>query len=272
MTKKLIRKMLQKVGYNIIGTERYLKLTNLEESMNVSPLALLEELLILAQKGLLPNIPLKDTEIRLSLLSKLLGTNPSEGLFIIDSIAKTCSIEGDICEFGVAQGATSALMANEIKHSQKNIWLFDSFKGLPKPTENDLLKDDISNLGSINAYEGKMAYDVFQVKNRLEKINFPGNRVKIVAGFIEETIKNKNLPSSVSFAYVDFDFYEPIKLALNFLDNVLSKNGIVIVDDYDFFSTGVKSAVDEFILKETEKYQIYIPENGLGHFAVLKKQ
>ena len=110
-----------------------------------------------------------------------------------------------------------------------------------------------------------------KIKRRLEKINFPENRVKIVAGFIEETINYKNLPSTVSFAYVDFDFYEPIKIALNFLDTVLSKNGLVIVDDYDFFSTGVKAAVDEFILKETGKYQLYIPETGLGHFAVIKK-
>jgi hypothetical protein len=41
---------------------------------------------------------------------------------------------------GIAQCATSALIANEISSSKKNLWLFDSFKGLPKPTENGFAK------------------------------------------------------------------------------------------------------------------------------------
>lgn len=44
----------------------------------------------------------------------------------------------------------------------------------------------------------------------------------------------------------------------------------MIVDDYDFFSIGVKTAVDEFIKKEKDKYQMYVPETGLGHFAIIK--
>jgi O-methyltransferase len=278
MTKKLILKIFQKLGYyfikaNTYNEERHIhnELLFLISNKDERYLTILGELMILARKGILPNLPLTDNKIKLYLLSKLLGTSPCEGLFIIDSIRKTFLIEGDICEFGVAQGATSALIANEIKDTNKNLWLFDSFKGLPKPTENDLLKDDIFNLGNINAYEGKMACEVSQVKQRLEEIDFPYKRVKIVSGFIEETIKYKNLPSSVSFAYIDFDFYEPIKLALNFLDTVLAKNGIMIIDDYDFFSTGVKTAVDEFIMKEKGKYQLDIPENGLGHFAIIKK-
>lgn len=257
MIKRLITKMFQKFGYEIIRTERYL--------------SLYEELIILGQNGMLPGIRLKENKNRIYLLSKLLGTNPSEGLFIIDSITKTLSISGDICEFGVAQGATSALMANEILNTNKSIWLFDSFQGLPKPTANDLLKDDIFNLGTMNAYKGKMSFKVSQVKHKLREINFPEKRVRIVPGFIEETIKYKYLPPLVSFAYIDFDFYEPIKLSLNFLSKVLSKNAIMIVDDYDFFSTGVKTAVDEFMLKEKGKYQIYIPEKQLGHFAIIKK-
>ena len=205
-------------------------------------------------------------ENRIELLSELLGTSPSEAFYILYHLSKSLSLEGDICEFGVAQGATSTLMGNEIRDTNKNIWLFDSFQGLPMPTEKDLLKDDIFNLGTINAYAGTMASGLDSVTGRLKAINFPFERAIVVPGFIEETIKLNNLPNKVCFAYVDFDFYEPIKIALHFLDNVLSKSGYVIVDDYDWFSTGAKTAVDEFMEETKGRYTIHIPDKKFGHF------
>lgn len=262
MLKQLIKKIIQKKGY---------KLAPIGEDNTIKNLQTLSELISVSRNSILPDIPLNNNEQRLNLLNSLIGTNPTEGLYIVDAIAKVSKIDGDVCEFGVAQGATSVLIANEIRDTTKIFWLFDSFKGLPKPTEKDELCDDIFNLGDINAYEGSMAYDVFVVKERLKTIDFPGKKVQIVSGFIEDTIKFKTLPETVSFAYVDFDFYEPILIALNFLHNVLSVNGIIIVDDYDFFSTGAKIATDEFIAQHHHQYEILVPQKELGHFAVIKK-
>ena len=85
------------------------------------------------------------------------------------------------------------------------------------------------------------------VSAKLKDIDFPQSRTKIIPGFIDETIKSFNLPKKVCFAYVDFDFYEPIRTALNFLDTVLTINGFIMIDDYGFFSAGAKDAVDEFV-------------------------
>ncbi len=186
-------------------------------------------------------------------------------------LSKSLDISGDICEFGVAQGATSALMANEVRTTDKNIWLFDSFEGLPRPTEKDVLKDDIFNLGSMEAYAGTMSFKADMVKRRLRDIDFPFSKVRIVPGFIEETIKHPNLPEKVAFAYVDFDFYEPILIALQFLDNTLQQGGFIIVDDYDFFSTGAKTAVEEFLSTRNETYAMSLPIKSAGHFCILEK-
>lgn len=211
-------------------------------------------------------------EIQISLLKKLIGTGFGEGLYLLDSLQKSLLIEGDVCEFGVAQGATSALIANELKNTNKNLWLFDSFEGLPKPTEKDNLINDIFNLGSMDAYKGKMACPVDMVKSRLSDINFPDKRTKIIPGFIEKTIYHPNLPKKVCFAYIDFDFYEPILIALNYLDRVLQRKGFIIVDDYNFFSEGVKIAVDEFYSNNKEKYEIKFPINSAGFFCILRKK
>jgi len=115
------------------------------------------------------------------------------------------------------------------------------------------------NLGSVESYEGEMSFSIESVSNKLKDINFPISRTKIIPGWIEETIKGPNIPKKVCFAYVDFDFYEPTLEALKFLDFVLTINGFIVVDDYEFFSAGAKAAVDEFIDAKRENYQTIFP-------------
>lgn len=216
-------------------------------------------------------------EIRPKLLARLLGTPPSEAYFIVQALSKCKDVPGDVCEFGVAQGETSALIANEIAlFSNKRLHLFDSFEGLSKPSDKDQLKDDISGLGSIEAYTGQMSCLEDMVRSRLDAISFPAQRFVIHKGFIEQVIReDKDLPKQVSFAYVDFDFYEPIKVALDFLDGVTQSGAMIIVDDYDFFSTGAKTAIDEFIeaKRPTEAaYDSFVPNTRYGYFAVLTRR
>ena len=215
-------------------------------------------------------------DIRSQLLARLLGTPPSEAYFIVHALAKCKDVRGDVCEFGVAQGETSALIANEIQSSNKVLHLFDSFEGLPKPTEKDQLKDDIFSLGSMEAYTGTMSCPEEMVRTRFRAISFAPQRFVIHKGFIDQALRgDSNLPKEVSFAYVDFDFYEPIKLALYFLHRTTSAGTIIIVDDYDFFSTGVKTAVDEFLEEKNSSATIYeclVPNTRYGCFAVLTRR
>jgi O-methyltransferase len=176
-----------------------------------------------------------------------------------------------VCEFGVAQGATSALLANEIRDTAKTLWLFDSFAGLPRPGPQDVLIDDIYKLGAMHRYEGQMAEGPGLVLDRLRRIDFPLSRVSIVAGFIEETIRTQPMLMRVCFAYVDLDLYRPIKTALAFLDARLSEGGYVVVDDYGHFSDGARSTVDEFVAENAARYSLTLPPDFAGHFAIVQK-
>ena len=219
-------------------------------------------------------IPASDT--RPQLLARLRGTLPSEAYYIVDALAMCGHVEGDVCEFGVAQGETSALIADEIRHREdKVLHLFDSFEGLPTPSAHDELKDDIWALGSIEAYSGTMSFPERMVRARLAAIGFPPERFVVHKGFIERLIDSgATLPQRVSFAYLDFDFYEPTRIALDFLHKVATPGAVIIVDDYDFFSTGPKKAVDEFVTREASdepSYECVVPDARYGHFAVLTR-
>ena len=212
-------------------------------------------------------------EERYKILSQQIGTEPTEAFFIIKSIHESLKIDGDICEFGVAQGQTSLLIANELKNfSDKNLYLFDSFEGLPKPTKEDMLINDIFKYGDIVNYEGSMKCPQKMVIKKLKKINFPKDRYKIFKGFVDNNFDQlKNLPSKVSFAYIDFDFYEPIKIVLEFLLNKTDSGSFILVDDYDFFSSGVKLAVDNFLERNAQIFEFFVAPKSIGNFIILKR-
>lgn len=206
----------------------------------------------------------------------MIGTPPAEAYAIVQALAQCREISGDVCEFGVCEGETSALIASEILSTRKVLHLFDSFCGLPQPTGKDHLKDDIFSLGSMAAYAGKMACPEDVVQARLAAIAFPSERSVIHKGFVEQVLgEDKNLPAQVSCAYIDLDFYEPIKTALQFLHERTPIGAVIIVDDYDFFSTGAKTAVDEFLGEVNvgaTRYECAIPNRRYGCFAVLTRR
>jgi len=79
--------------------------------------------------------PLPADDLRIPLMMQLMGSKISQCIYLVQYLQRSFAVSGDVCEFGVAAGATSALIANEMRVTDKSLWLFDSFKGLPKPTE-----------------------------------------------------------------------------------------------------------------------------------------
>lgn len=266
--KRLLKRLIARTGYQMVKSDGPLVRFN-----TFSGLCTAYEHLYNSSKG---GAAIPPDPSRIPLLGRLLGTSPSEAYAIIEALANTRSVAGDVCEFGVAQGDTSALIAHEILGQQRSLHLYDSFEGLPRPTGEDELKDDIFGLGSMDAYAGEMSAPMEMVIARLRAVGLPASRYVIHKGFIEELQHQPTLvPAQVSFAYVDFDFYEPIKIALALLDTRTGPGAIIIVDDYDFFSTGAKKAVDEFVAERNGRettYSIAVPHTSRGHFAVLTKQ
>ena len=205
-------------------------------------------------------------------LSDLIGTTVSEAIYVIKNLHDGLKVAGDICEFGVAQGATSRLLASEIMPlAERKFWLFDSFEGLPAPTKEDRLIHDIFKLGTMEKYKGTMASPETEVLGKLASVKFPRERIVVKKGWVKDTIQNGALPEKVAFAYVDFDFYDPIKDALEFLDTRMPAGGRIVVDDYGFFSEGAQLAVDQFVAAANGRYKFETPLPFAGHFCVLSK-
>jgi hypothetical protein len=216
-----------------------------------------------------PGLPeLDDNQIEM--LIERCGTSLGEALYILEGIQRTWDVPGHVCEFGIAQGATSVQLAYAIRGSEKHLFLLDSFEGLSEPGEKDELIDDIFSLGSMKAYAGTMATPMDIPAARLEAIKFPRNRIHFIKQMIQVELRDLDkLPSQVAFAYFDMDLYEPTLLSLEWFDAVSSPGSIAVVDDYGFLSSGVKTAVQEFLLDK--KYRFDLPIGAAGHFCLLEK-
>lgn len=228
------------------------------------------EIEALYRRFVFPDLP--QDEKRAEILHNLHGTTVGEAVHIVHYLHRALLVPGDICEFGCNEGATSRLLAHEILPAvDRRLWLFDSFEGLPAPSEKDRLIDDIAGLGSMARYQGDMRAREEQVRDKLALVPFPASRTRIVKGWLEQTLAGPDVPERVAFAYVDVDFYEPIRDALRFLDTRMPRGGFVVVDDYGFFSEGAQLAVDEFVAAGAGRWTMHMPLPAAGHFCILER-
>jgi hypothetical protein len=182
-------------------------------------------------------------------LARLAGATLLEGLYILKSLELTKAVSGDWCEYGVAHGRTSALIAEQLMSgpSSRSFWLYDSFQGLPKPHEKDVLLHDIFNKGTMAAYEGEICMPERYVREELESVSSNFDRFNIMKGWITPELLVQHSPDAIAFAFLDMDFYQSTKDVLQFLIGRMPPGGRAVVDDYGVFSEGVLTAVQEIM-------------------------
>lgn len=204
-------------------------------------------------------------------LNRLAGTTLLEAGYILKALRETRNVPGDWCEYGVAHGRTSALLAAALKYegSARKLWLYDSFEGLPAPHEKDVLIDDIYKKGKIEEYAGYLSFPEQYAIDEVRKKGLLDEQFNIVKGWITAESLHKNSPSQISFAYLDMDFYQSTYDVLKNLFARMPVGGVAVVDDYGFFSEGVRTAVSEI---QAEYPGVFEFENPFGDkFAILKR-
>ena len=151
------------------------------------------------------------------------------------------AILGDIVECGVNKGWSAGMLATASENSlyDRTLWLFDSFMGLPKPSEVDGPQVD-HRAGTILGSEDK-------VLELMEKLAISPKRVRIVSGWFENTVKTAEI-DRIGLLHLDADLYESTKLTLETFYDRVSEGGYVVLDDYgDNKWKGARLATDEFI-------------------------
>lgn len=169
------------------------------------------------------------------------------------------SVPGNIIECGVRNGGSSAVMASVTNKSKqgRDIWLFDSFEGLPEPTPEDGSK------ALTEYHEGKCLGSVDTVKEILNQLHIPENRVHIVKGWFEETFPSVKI-NEVALLHIDADWYESVKLCLEKFYDSVPPGGFIVLDDYGHWE-GCRRATDEFLKQRSLDIKL-VKVDYTGHY------
>lgn len=159
----------------------------------------------------------------------------------------TAGIPGDAVEFGCYVGTTSVYLAERLRDTDRGLWLYDSFEGLPPKTS-----EDYSPAGE-QFVTGELLATKKQLINNLKQARVPMPR--ITKGWFSD-LTGADIPERVAFAFLDGDYYHSVKDPLKLIWPRLSPGAVIVVDDYaNEALPGAAKAVDEWLA---------------GHSAVLR--
>jgi hypothetical protein len=139
---------------------------------------------------------------------------------------KIKKVSGAFVEFGIYKGNWLKLLIDMTERAGlggREIWGFDSFKGLSKPhSTHD------SNFWK----EGMYAASRAEVEQNLQTAKRP--RIKLVEGFFSESLKGQEATrlGDIAYARIDCDIYEPTVECLSFISRRLSHGAVLVFDDW----------------------------------------
>jgi O-methyltransferase len=161
---------------------------------------------------------------------------------ILGELRKALAVDGDVVEFGCYNGDTSLQLGRMLKRfgSDKELWLYDSFEGLPEKTE-----EDVSMLGK-GFRTGALRAGRNELLRRFRRADL--TMPMVVKGWFEELDAVRDVPAEIAFALLDGDYYSSIQVSLGLVAPKLVAGGVIMVHDYDNEALpGVKRAVGEFL-------------------------
>ncbi|MES2226273.1 MAG: TylF/MycF/NovP-related O-methyltransferase [Pseudomonadota bacterium] len=166
-------------------------------------------------------------------------------------------VPGDIVECGVWRGGSMMAVALALLargDTTRHLYLFDTFEGMSEPTAADRSVSGESaqaQLDRTRRGEGVWCEaGLADVQANLWSTGYPRDRIHFVQGKVEDTIP-ATLPQRIALLRLDTDWYESTRHELAHLYPLLSKHGVLIVDDYGHWQ-GAKQAVDEYFADSAE--------------------
>jgi hypothetical protein len=168
-------------------------------------------------------------------------------------------IPGAIVECGVWRGGSmmaTALTLKRLGVTDRDLFLFDTFAGMPEPTAED--EDSAYDGFSLAAMwrrrrKGDMNWigvPIEEVRAAMESTGYPMERVHLVQGPVEETVPGR-APERIALLRLDTDWYASTRHEMEHLYPRLEPGGPLILDDYGHYP-GARRAVDEYLAAHGE--------------------
>lgn len=170
-------------------------------------------------------------------------------------------IPGDLVECGVYAGSQVAIMAKAIMNEavyapgtnrldlrdSKRVHLFDSFEGIPEPSERDI------EYKTAGLRKGAASCTLEGVKSNMAQWGIPEELLVYHPGWFKDTVPPyRGMPMvgpapahhNIAVLRLDADLYESTMICLEHFYHLISPGGFLIVDDYAL--SGARQAVNDY--------------------------
>ena len=140
------------------------------------------------------------------------------------------NVPGDFIETGVWRGGACILLRGVLHahdNRSRNVWVADSFEGLPEPNPEKYPADKGDNLHTFN----ELAISLEQVQENFRRYGLLDGQVKFLKGWFSRTLPKAPI-GQLALLRLDGDMYESTMDALTCLYPKLSPGGFCIIDDY----------------------------------------
>jgi O-methyltransferase len=204
--------------------------------------------------------------IRLALPYTMVGWRRLSNAYDLAAAVDMSDIPGAIVECGVLNGGCAAVMA--AASAGRPIWLFDSFQGLPFPTEHD--GSAAFDYAQTDRGTGELAPihrcvgDIDKVREIFSRLRIAPSRVFLEKGWFQDTLPSaKERIGSIALLRLDADWYESTKVCLDLLYDNLAPGGYLIIDDFGYWE-GCRKATLEFLARMAVHMPLHrIDETGV---------
>jgi len=186
-------------------------------------------------------------------------------------------VQGSIVECGVYK-ADSLLtffhMSNifEPFSLTRKVVGFDTFKGFPTVSEHDNAEfAKVNHLSDVDLSHIQKICEIQELNKALPEIN----KIQLIEGNVESSIPRylvENPHLIISLLYLDFDLYEPTKIALEYFLPKVTIGGIVAFDELNQLKwKGETRAFDEIIGINNVALEKFSFDGHVSYFRVQKQ-
>lgn len=184
---------------------------------------------------------LKQSQWKIDPLSKPLSLLTKGQLDLIEKIVVALAqrkVPGDFIEAGIWRGGAVILMRALIDAYQldgRRVFAADSFAGIPM---NAKARND-----PVDLWKDRWIAPLDEVRQNIARFGLLDERIVFVPGFFADSLQTL---SKERFALIrlDSDSYDSVETSLKYLYPLLSKGGVVILDDWHL--DGCKAAVADY--------------------------
>lgn len=168
--------------------------------------------------------------------------NMTRYLALYEIFKKVMPVKGSIVECGVFQGFGISTWAKlsailEPTNFMRKIYGFDSFAGFPSLSEKDRGAHESKNVQPGQLFADSQA-EIEELMSIHDSTRFLGHmpKVELIKGDATKTVPSfleKNPHVLVSLLYLDFDLYEPTKIAIEHFLPRMPKGAVIAFDELD---------------------------------------